>query len=492
VILWTRIDDSTKDSEDVSWLIAEDETLTRVVAMGEASTGPDVDYTVKVDVEGLTAGTTYYYVFHRPDGRSQVGRTRTLPAGKVDRARIAFTSCANYGYGYFHAYKNIALRSDLDLWIHLGDYIYEYGEEDYSDPTIDRPLDPKTETISLEDYRRRYAWYRSDLDLQEVHRQHPLIVVWDDHETANNAYKDGAENHMPETEGDWEMRKKAGTQAFVEWLPIRVSGKQLPPKIYRSFTFGDLFDLLMLDTRLIGRDAQTGTDEDGDVGTPEQQMDPNRTLLGDAQTDWFLAELSASVERGSVWRLIGNQIIFSPTKDPRNGKILFADFWDGYQASRNVVRDHILDEKIDNVVFLTGDIHSSWAMDVPVDPYDPEAYDPATGEGSYAVELVGPSVTSEAIENSDLATVAPGLLTGGNPHLKFSEVTRKGYVLVDVTPERVQGEWYFMDDIKKPDVEGEKLAKAFSCASGASHLVEEKRPTLPRDDAPPPAPSPQG
>jgi alkaline phosphatase D len=494
VILWTRVSDLEKEEEvEISWLVAEDSDFEKVVAEGSANTGADLDFTVKVDVEGLSAGSTYYYAFYRGEGRTVVGRTRTLPEGKVDRARIAVTSCCNYGYGFFHAYRAIAERNDLDLWIALGDYIYEYGEDYYYDPTLGRALSPKTETIKLADYRARYALYRSDPDLQELHRQHPLIVVWDDHEVADNSFKDGARNHMEDAEGSWGDRKQAGTRAFLEWLPIRVSGTKLPPKIYRSFQFGELFDLIMLDTRLVGRDRTTGTDEpdaDGltDVGTPEQWADPSRTLLGDAQQDWFLSELSASQERGARWRLIGNQIIFSPTKDPRSSTIVFSDFWDGYQASRNAVIDHLQEKKIDNVVFLTGDIHSSWALDVSRDPYDATIYDPATGEGAFAVEFVGPSVTSEALENSPLADSASGLLKLANPHLKFSDVTRKGYVLVDVSEKRAQGEWYFVKDIKKKSGAAAELAAVFSCEDGKPRLVAGEKASEPTEGAPALAP----
>lgn len=495
VILWTRVSGMGDEKEvDVLWLIAEDADFKKVVGNGTTSTGPDVDFTVKVDPYLLSPGTTYYYAFYfENEARSVIGRTRTLPVGKVDRARVAVTSCANYGYGFFHAYRAIAERDDLDLWVALGDYLYEYGEEFYYDSTIGRELSPKTEAIKLSDYRTRYALYRSDPDLREAHRQHPCVIVWDDHETADNSYKDGARNHMEDVEGSWDDRKKAGTQAFLEWLPLRVSGQVLPPKIYRSFQFGDLFDLLMLDTRLIGRDKTAGTDEADeagvtDVGDPAEWADPDRTLLGDAQEDWFLAELSASKERAASWRLIGNQIIFSPTKDPRTSTIVFSDFWDGYQASRNIVVDHLETNKIDNVVFLTGDIHSSWALEVARDPFDPELYDAETGKGSYAVEFVGPSVTSEALENSELADVAAGLLTNTNPHLKFSNVTRKGYVLVDVTAERVHGEWYFVKDIKTKTGGAEELAAAFVCDSGSAHLVATKKATEAKDKAPALAP----
>lgn len=488
VILWTRVTTSDPSPVAVRWIIATDAALTTIVTRGEATASPDSDYTVKVDATGLSAGTTYYYAFAAAGkGRSITGRTRTLPSGDVARIRLATTSCANYNNGYFNAYARIADRSDLDVWIHLGDYIYEYADGVYGEIAAQRPLVPANETVTLEDYRKRYAHYRSDPDLQEVHRQHPLIAVWDDHEIANDAYKGGAENHQPE-EGDWEARKKAATRAFLEWLPIRVSGDVLPPKIYRAFSFGNLFDLIMLDTRLVGRDKPVGDTNpvsgSPDKGTPEQWADPTREILGQEQEAWLKGQLSDSKARGTTWRFLGNQIIFSPTKDPRDGKIVGTDFWDGYQATRTRIIEHLKTNAIDNLVILTGDIHTSWALDVPADV---ATYDPATGSGSIGVEIVGPAVTSKGLDGDPLAESAPILLQGSNPHLKFNEVTRKGYVVVDVTKAKVQAEWYFVNDFRTRSG-GEALGVAFTCAAGAAHLVQTDIVTAPKPDAAPRVP----
>jgi alkaline phosphatase D len=474
VLLWTRVATAAR----VVWVIARDSALSDVVASGTADALLERDFTVKVDAIGLAAGVTYYYAFALdvpPAGtrvRSPTGRTRTLPTGDVSHARIAYTSCANYNNGFFNAYRNIARRADLDVWVHLGDYIYEYADGVYGDATLGRSLVPTNETLTLDDYRKRYAHYRLDADLKELHRQLPLIAIWDDHEVANDAWKDGAQNHQP-GEGDWETRKRAATQAFLEWLPVRVKDNALPPVIYRTFPFGNLFDLVMLDTRLIGRDKQVAsTDTVGGEGkgTAEEWTDPTRTILGKPQEDWFNGELSASKARGATWRLIGNQVIFSPVRDPRDNAILATDMWDGYQASRSRVFAHIETNAIDNIVFLTGDIHTSWAFEVAPTPFDAATYDAATGRGSRAVEFVGPAVTSLGLEGNELVGAAPGLLTGANPHLKFCEVTRKGYVLVDITKERVQGEWYFAKD-HKTKTDQEELAAAFTCASGSARLV---------------------
>ena len=476
VLLWTRVQ-TTRASETVRWVVASDPELATIVREGEANAAEEADHTVRVDVDGLSPGTTYYYAFFLgADVRSAVGRTRTLPSD-VSHVRLAFTSCANFNNGYFHAYRNIAKRADLDVWVHLGDYIYEYAEGEYGDSSLGRLLEPPHETVSLEDYRARYANYRSDPDLQEIHRQHPCILVWDDHEFANNAYTGGAENHMPSEEGDWEDRKRAASQAFLEWLPMRVPDADLPPRIYRSFAFGDLFDLIMLDTRIVGRDMQSRMN---DVVSAT-----DRELLGADQASWLEEQMIESQQRGATWRLLGNQIILSPVlgAPPEIGE----DLWNGYPAARQRLFDTWTENGIDNIVVLTGDIHTSWAAEVIPDPV---SYDAENGSTNLGVEFVGTSVTSLGLEEDpDLAAGIPDLLAI-NRHFKFSEVTRKGYVLVDITPERVQGEWYFVANHKEDTEEAaaEEDAYRYKCNSGDPRLVEVDDLSAAKANAPKPAP----
>lgn len=489
VILWTRISGATQPLS-VDWIIASDPQLTQNVQATQVVAYVDTDYTVKVDVTGLQPGTTYYYAFFLPGrGRSVVGRTRTLPA-QIEHARLVFTSCANLQNGYFNAYRAIAKRADLDVWVHLGDYIYEYGPGEYGDPALlaQRPLSPAKETVTLEDYRARYANYRADPDLQEVHRQHPLVAVWDDHEFANNAYKDDAQNHTsPEedplvNEGLWSDRKRAASKAFLEWLPIRVPDAEPVPKIFRSFAFGDLFDLIMLDTRIIARDKQAGDDSGlpgSDTGDPAVWVDPTRQIIGTEQEAWFLQTLNQSRMRSATWRLVGNQVIFAQTRYPGTPNILYSDFWDGYQPARKRVIDYIVSQGIQNVVFMTGDIHSSWAMEISEDPFASEPKPP------FAVELVGPSVTSQAFEqDSALAATLVSALLGGNQHVKFGEATKKGYVLIDVTRSRIQAEWYFVNEFKLPNDASETLYTAFTCDNGAARLVVTTSQSAAKPDAP--------
>lgn len=264
VILWTRAvpkgDQASKLS--VEWEVALDADFQTVVSRGKAKTGPKSDFTLKVDAEGLAPATTYYYRFRTEGMTSPVGRTRTLPHTGATRSRMAVISCSNYPQGFFNVYKELAGR-DVDMVLHLGDYIYEYADGVYSNEAAvakGRQVKPKNELLAIEDYRTRYALYRSDPDLQAAHAAHPFICVWDDHEIANNTWKGGAENHN-EGEGSFEARKKAAVQAYHEWLPIRENG-QRRERINRTFDIGGLATLIMLDTRLCGRDQQLDYEKD--------------------------------------------------------------------------------------------------------------------------------------------------------------------------------------------------------------------------------------
>ncbi len=255
VILWTRVTPEASEPVEVWWEMALDEDFLERTAQGTFMTDASRDYTVKVDVPGLIWGRNYFYRFAVQGRWSPTGRTRLAPKGNAaTQLRFGVCSCSNYGFGYFHAYRHMAARADLDAIVHLGDYTYEYQNGQY--PTFEeqlRPVEPENETVTLDDYRTRLSLYRRDADLQECHRQHPFIVVWDDHETANNSWMDGADNHDPETEGPWPDRLAAGRQAFFEWIPIREnSGQQL----YRTLKYGDLADIIMLDTRIEGREQQ--------------------------------------------------------------------------------------------------------------------------------------------------------------------------------------------------------------------------------------------
>lgn len=474
VILWTRVTPPEFGAPaEVYWEIARDADFAERVGAGWFITHPRRDYTVKVDAGGLEPGRTYYYRFWHMGRTSPVGRTRTAPEGGVARLRFGVTSCSNYSGGYFHVYRRLAERHDLDAVLHLGDYIYEYGGGERLFPTADggmvnRGPQPPVEIVTLKDYRVRYAQYRTDPDLQEAHRQHPFIVVWDDHETANNAWRDGAENHDP-GEGDWALRKWAAREAYFEWMPIReADGGQL----WRAFSYGDLLDLVMLDTRIWGRDKQ--------VQTQALAADEERSLLGEDQEQWLAEQMRSST---ATWRMIGQQVMIGHLLV--NGRPFNFDQWDGYEASRARFYEVLEEEGLDNLVVVTGDIHTSWANDLCVDPLDPERYDPETGEGAIGVEFVTPAVTSSGL--GELPSVFLDRLAEFNPHNKFFELSKRGYVIVDVTPERVQGAWFHLDRIDQPTFE-ESFVVAFHTDSGQNHLVADDAPADPPEDYPAPAP----
>jgi alkaline phosphatase D len=475
--LWTRVTPPAERTAPISvdWRVARDPALTDVVVKGTARADASADFTLKLDVAGLEPATTYYYDFAALGTRSRVGRTRTLPRGAATRARVAVACCANYPAGYFNAYRLIAERADLDLVLHLGDYLYEYANGTFGDGSrMDRVPSPDREAISLADYRARHAQYKADPDLQEAHRQHPFIAIWDDHEVANNAYREGAANHQPDTEGGWAERKAAAMQAYFEWMPIRAPVTGATERVYRSFSYGDLFDLLLLDARF-DRDARIASSCD-----VQGIEDPDRSLLGSAQERWLLDGLAASQARGARWRLIGQQVMFAQLSDAAQGCVAQPDQWDGYPFAR----EHLLQalqSGIDDVIILTGDAHSSWAFDVAANPFDPQGYVASTGQGSLAVEFVAPGVTSPG-PGGDVQRMLQE-----HPHLKFAELTRRGYLLLDLTPERVQAEWYFVLSVDEP-LASEQLGVTLDLLRGTNHLTTAAQPSVPRADPTPPAP----
>lgn len=482
VILWTRVtppDEALASGAvvDVDYRVASDPGMTELVASGTAQAGAESDYTVKLDVSGLEPATTYYYDFGAFRARSPVGRTKTLPSGAAPRARLAVASCANYPAGFFNAYRAIAARSDLDLVLHLGDYLYEYANGTFGDgAALDRRPEPDRELLSLDDYRARHAQYKRDPDLQELHRQHPLLAIWDDHEISNNGFRDGAGNHQPDTEGDWNERKQSAMRAYFEWMPIRPAAPGDAQRIYRQFAFGDLFDLVLLDTRYAGRDPRIGGNCDR-AGID----DAARSLLGAEQEAWLSEALAASKARGASWRLVAQQVMMGQLSDVSRGCVTHPDQWDGYAPSRARLLGSLREAAIDNVVILTGDAHSSWAFDLAENPFDPAAYDPASGQGSLAVEFVAPSVSSPP------SFVSDGESPATHPHLKYMDLSRHGYILVDVTAERVQAEWYYVSSVSEPSAD-EALGASFRVLSGQNCLLAAEAATTANDVASAPAP----
>jgi len=447
VILWTRVTTAAA-SVEVKWELSATKDFAKVDASGTATTSADRDYTVKVDAKALKAGTTYFYRFTAEGKTSPVGRTKTASTGALSRLRLGVVSCSSLAHGYFHAYRELATRLDLDAIVHLGDYIYEYGNQEYGEV---RKYEPPHELLSLDDYRKRYAQYRRDPDLAAVHLQFPFINVWDDHETADNSWSGGASNHSP-TEGEYAARRAAAAKAYSEWVPIR---DQEGGKIYRGFVFGDLVDLTMLDTRIIGRDQQVEKKTDAAL------LDAKRQLLGAEQEIWLADRLKSSTAK---WQLLGQQVVVA------SFPVFFnEDAWDGYPGAKERLNVMLEANAAKNIVVLTGDIHMSFAFELPRDPKSAD-YDPKTGKGSLGVEFVVPGVTSPGMPEQ-LANVATGLVQD-NPHLKYANVHQKGYVVLDITPERVQSAWYLYTEIDQPQA-SPRFAAAWSVKAGTKALYSD-------------------
>lgn len=423
VIIWTRVSpDQVKESVVVNWRLALDTGMTDIVSTGEFETNATRDYTVKVDVAGLSPGTWYYYDFEALGNYSIRGRTRTLPSGDVDQMRFAVASCSNYEHGYFNAYKHIAIRNDLQAVIHLGDYQYEYQVGGYSSFIEGRQNEPEGETITLEDYRIRHSHYKLDEDLRAAHQQYPWFTVWDDHEFANNAWTDGAQNHN-EGEGLWADREAFAKQAYFEWMPVRDDEDQL---IRRHVDFGDLMRVYFLDTRIEGRDEQVG------VGSDEVSS-PDRTLLGEEQKDWLENQMNESEIK---WNVLAQQVMVAPLE--AFGLELNTDQWDGYQADRDWLYGLVQGIALSNFVVLTGDIHTSWANNLPLSNYNEN-----TQTGSVGVEFVCTSVTSTALP----IDLGEGLVQFLNPHVEYVDLQQHGYILLDVNEQRMQADWMYVDEV---------------------------------------------
>ncbi len=474
VIIWTRVTPQNDNPIDVEWKMATDPELTNIIQTGTFTTNADRDFTVKIDVGDLSPGSTYYYNFSALGVNSMTGRTRTVPVGNVSKLRFAVASCSHYQQGYFNAYSRIADRTDLDAVIHLGDYIYEYGPgTDFADSL--RQYEPDHEILSLEDYRTRHSLYKLDPDLRRAHQQHPFFTVWDDHEVANNAWLAGAENHNP-GEGDYMERKTNAIQAYFEWMPIRDPETGQSPKVYRSVRYGDLADLIMLDTRLEGREEQIPFDD------PETN-NPDRTILGHVQADWLLSELTNSTAK---WKVLGNQVVFTTINTL--GLVDNNDMWDGYPAERLKVADLIDSLQIKNFVVLTGDIHLGIAADITLDPQG--TYNPDTGEGAFGVEFVSTSITSandEALPSGIPVALAQTLALNANPHAKYINIADHGYYVLDLDNERAQADWYVIDTKLAPSTVESFNASRYTLDQ-TSHLLTSATPSPDNPNAPEPAP----
>ncbi|MFG2466586.1 alkaline phosphatase D family protein [Streptomyces canus] len=489
ILLWTRVTPTTEavpgsglgPDTEVGWVVAKDKAFTTVVAKGSVTATAASDHTVKADVRGLTPATDYWFRFSAGGTESPAARTRTAPASDAAVANLRFgvVSCANWEAGYFSSYRHLAARGDLDAWLHLGDYIYEYGSGEYGTrDTVVRQHAPAHEILTLADYRIRHGKYKTDPDLKALHAVAPVVAIWDDHEFANDAWSGGAENHTEGTEGAWSARQAAAKQAYFEWMPVRPA---IAGTTYRRLRFGKLADLSLLDLRSF-RSQQVA------VGNGSVD-DPDRTLTGRAQLDWLKAGLKSS---DTTWRLVGNSVMISPfaigslSADllkplaellglPKEGLALNTDQWDGYTDDRRELLAHLRSHAIRNTVFLTGDIHMAWANDVPVDAgtYPLSA--------SAATEFVVTSVTSDNLD--DLLKVPQGTVTAlaapviqvANRHVHWVDTDRHGYGVLDITAERAQMDYYVLSDKTKANATS-SWARSYRTRTGTQKVERTYTP----------------
>lgn len=544
VILWTRVtpeDDNTAPVL-VTWQVARDPDFTQLVNEDSAEARAAYDFTLKVDVRGLEPGTSYYYRFLAAGESSPVGRTCTLPEGDVEQVTFAVMSCANYPMGYFHVYAEAAKEEQLDAVVHLGDYLYEFSSDNY-DPKEEQqaiyrreaermgrvfPENNDLEILTLVDYRRRYAAYRSDPGLLALHAKVPFISVWDDHEVANDAWTYGALRHDPATQEEYLIRKRHALQAYFEWMPIRPYQENNQEIIYRSFHYGDLVSLHMLDTRHIGRDEPLALGY-SDFMTDDGQLDaeaahafindPNRHLIGTTQLNWLGDALATS---NATWQVLGQQVLMGrmtvpatiltglseaeESRDP--GRIMAAagtslarnmafkqfegdplasaaiealfgssaklpynpDAWDGYAAERDEVLN-LAETLGKNLVVLAGDSHNAWSSELTL------------GSGKQkrcvGVEFATPSITSPGLNEymklpeSEIRVAEEGFVYLIDD-LKYANLSHQGYMRVTFTAQEARSEWRFVSSVKEREYQvEERLARTMVVQAGKPALMRE-------------------
>ena len=485
VIIWTRVtpDAAYPDvAVPVSFGVFEDAEMQRPVKYGQGYARPERDYTVKVNLTGLEADKEYFFRFNAKvtsgDVGSPIGRTRTTAASGGAPVKFAVISCSNYPFGRFHVYREIANTADLDAVIHLGDYLYEYGIDGYGGTVgqeIDRNHEPPLEIVSLDDYRTRHAQYKTDADLQAAHAAAPWICTWDDHESTNNSYRSGAENHNPEqNEGNWTDRKQAAVQAYLEWMPVRDPAVgQAREALYRRFDFGDVASVMCLETRLTGRSdeiswfAELGGLESSAIplaatNTMIRVQDPERTMLGATQEAWLDQELKTSADSGKSWQVLANQIVMARVRPPNFAQTMTdeqkaaqdvgyiqqlipfsqlglpfnLDAWDGFPAARDRLYASAKEAGA-RLVTLTGDTHTAWANTLV------DADDEQRGVEFGCTSVTSPGLGTYIKEVPDLGAQ----FEEANAEVDFHDPFDNGWLLVTLTADEARADYKKVTDV---------------------------------------------
>lgn len=483
VVLWTRVNASAMVVK-VYWEIAKDQHFTDIVMRNDTETDAGRDYTVKVIAQGLAAGETYYYRFLFGDQYSPVGRTRTLPVGHVDTLGIAVTSCSNYPFGYFNAYEAIAADRDIDVVLHLGDYIYEYGPDGYGGEIgkkLGRNHYPPKEIVTLSDYRDRHAQYKADVQSQAMHASHPLIPIWDDHESTNNPWMEGAQNHQSDSEGLWQDRKRASLRAYYEWMPIRepkAGGSR--EQYWRDFRFGDLASLVTLETRHTGRSKQIEYPDYREQLTSREAARrfmrdvvgaPERNMLSPAGENFTLNAIKKAESEDVRWHLLGNQIPMARTHAPNLPAGLFEkldidpshpvgqhlerfqllgqldlpiylDPWDGYPAARERFYNACEALGVRDLLVLTGDSHSFWANALYDDSGKPMGVEIGTAGISSPGDFIDFGPEGAALLDRELAA--------HNKEILWTDCTRNGYVRLVLNHNQAKAEYVSVSTVLAP------------------------------------------
>ncbi len=495
VIIWTRVTpEAPMATISVDWEMATDETFSNIIKSGTTSTEQSKDYTVKVDVDSLAAGTTYYYRFKALGKTSMVGRTKTTPTGEVDEIKIGVVTGSNYQWGYFNAYESMAARDDLNAFIHTGDYIYEYKAGKYAHPDLEkREHFPDKDLLILDDYRKRYSQYRLTMPLQNLHKAMPMIAQWDDHEFANDTWREGAENHDPATQGEWQARRDAALQAYYEWMPVRVPASGDLKARYQKISYGNLLDLFMIEARM-NRDEQLCSKGETNCTIDENELYRNdRTILGTDQKNWLLANLTSSTAN---WKLISSSVMFSQlyTTDQYGNM----DSWDGYPIERETIYGAVAQAGITNFGTISGDYHTAFASQlVPLAQLQNYWQ---TGEGAIGFEFTTPSITTANFNEQEEYTLPDGTtiyplamrLPERSPyalgledyvkqnlnHIKYVNVDQHGYMVVTAKKDKMTTTWYYNSNILQKDNLNEVFGASWSVPAGTSRMQEEGDKTI--------------
>jgi phosphodiesterase/alkaline phosphatase D-like protein len=501
VIIWTRITSGAETTISGRWEVSKTPDFAKIKRHGNFTTDARRDYTVKIDVPRLKSGKTYFYRFRVGDITSETGRTKTLPKGELEQARFAVVSCSNFPFGFFNVYDHISKQDHYDAVIHLGDYLYEYSRKGYGGKVgekIGRRHEPAHEILTLNDYRTRHAQYKADTATRALHAKHAMICIWDDHETANDSWKTGAQNHN-DGEGSWDERRRAAMQAYYEWMPVR-DPKQGAAReaLFRTYNYGNLLTITAIETRLTARTqpldyedhvSQLRTKE-GIMGFVKNDLwNPARELLGDAQRRYISTSLKSSKDKKRAWRVIANQVIMARTASPDLTPFKDADFindieklfpairdfialsplglplnldaWDGYPAARERFYATADAHNANDLLVLTGDTHESWANQL------------STKEGkSMGVELGTPSVTSPGT-GAYFGEAAPEfsrLLTEKNDDIIYHDLSYHGYIDLTLTPSSGHADFIGVSTIYSPKYEAE-IRKSFKLVKSENSLA---------------------